>query len=254
MGRLAGRVAVVTGASRGIGRSIAHRFAAEGAKVVVASRKQEGVEVVAQEIRAAGGFALPRALHVGQLDAIGPWWEAVQSEVGHVDILVNNAGTNPYFGPVLGTEWAAWDKTFEVNLKGPFEMARQLARRHVDSRLGQPASIISVASILGTGAAPLQGVYGMTKAALMSMTRTMAVELGETGIRVNAIAPGIVDTKLASALTSDKGMREHMTNHTALKRIAQPDEIAGLAVYLASEESSYVTGQTWLIDGGFTIV
>jgi NAD(P)-dependent dehydrogenase (short-subunit alcohol dehydrogenase family) len=254
MARVAGRVAVVTGASRGIGRAVALALAREGATVVVASRKADGVQAVTAEIEAAGGKALPRPLHVGQTDAIPAWWDEVQNEVGLPDILVNNAGTNPYFGPMLTAEWAAWDKTFDVNLKGPFEMARQLAHRHVRERIGQPASIVSVASILGTNAAPLQGIYGMTKAALMSMTRTLAAELGETGIRVNAIAPGIVDTRLASALTHDPVVRERIVDHTALRRIAQPEEIAGLVLYLASGESSFVTGQTWLIDGGYTIL
>lgn len=254
MGRVAGSVAVVTGASRGIGRAIALALAREGATVVLAARKPEGVAAVAAEIEGAGGRALARALHVGKLDEIAGWWDAVQAEVGLPDILVNNAGTNPYFGPLVAAEWAAWDKTFEVNLKGPFEMARQLAVRHVRERNGQPASIVSVASILGVQAAPLQGIYGMTKAALMSMTRTLAAELGETGIRVNAIGPGIVDTKLASALTTDAVLRDRIVDHTALRRIAQPEEIAGLVVYLASREASFVTGQTWLIDGGYTII
>jgi NAD(P)-dependent dehydrogenase (short-subunit alcohol dehydrogenase family) len=253
-GRLEGRVAVVTGASRGIGRSIALAFAREGATVVLASRKQDGVDAVAREIVSSGGNAIAKALHVGQLDAIGPWWDGVEAEVGLPSILVNNAGTNPQFGPLLAAEWAAWDKTFEVNLKGPFEMSRQLARRHLAQRLGEPASIVSVASIVGSGGAPFQGVYAMTKAALMSFTRTFAVELGETGIRVNAIAPGIVDTKLASALTGDPVLRERLVEHTAMKRIAQPDELAGVAVFLASEDSSYVTGQTLTVDGGYTVL
>lgn len=253
-GRLQDRLAVVTGASRGIGRSVALAFAREGAVVVLASRKPEGVEAVAVEIAAAGGRAHARALHVGQLDAIGPWWDRLEAEVGTPDILVNNAGTNPHFGPLLTFEWAAFDKTFEVNLKGAVEMTRQLARRHLAKGAGRPASVVSVASILGQTAAPLQGVYGMTKAALMSFTRTLALELGETGIRVNAIAPGIVDTRLASALTGDPVLRGRLVDHTALKRIAKPDELAGVALFLASDESSYVTGQTIFVDGGYTIV
>jgi NAD(P)-dependent dehydrogenase (short-subunit alcohol dehydrogenase family) len=222
--------------------------------VVLASRKQEGVDAVAREIAGAGGQAHARSLHVGQVDAIDRWWDALEAEVGLPSILVNNAGTNPYFGPLVGVEWAAWRKTFEVNLEGPFEMARQLARRHLAQRPGEPASIVSVSSILGQRAAPLQGVYGMTKAALISFTSTFAVELGETGIRVNAVAPGFVDTKLAAAIASDPVLRDRVIDHTALKRIAQPDEIAGLVVYLASDEGSYVTGQTFTVDGGYTVL
>ncbi len=255
MGRLEGQVAVVPGASRGIGEAIALAFAQQGATVVLSSRKQRGLDEAADRIQAAvpGATLDPRALHVGHLEAIQPWWDAVQAAHGLPRVLVNNAGTNPYFGPMLGLEWAAWDKTFEVNLKGPFEMSRQLAQRHVDVRPGQPASIISIASILGQIASPLQGIYGMTKAALISLTQTLALELGETGIRVNAIAPGLVDTKLASAITHDPALLEQMIGRTALKRIAQPGEIAGLAVFLASDESAYLTGQTITIDGGHTI-
>ncbi|MEQ1567546.1 MAG: glucose 1-dehydrogenase [Myxococcota bacterium] len=253
MGRLEGRVAVVTGASRGIGRSIALAFAREGARVVLSARKQQGLDAVAAEIEAIGGTSYAKALHVGSLEAIGPWWDEVEAEFGSPDILVNNAGTNPHFGPMLTTDWGAWDKTFEVNLKGPFEMIRQLVRRHLEHRSGQPASIVSIASILGAGAAPLQGVYGMTKAAVISYTRTLALELGETRIRFNAIAPGIVETKLSSALTTNPSILGRVLDHTALRRVGQPDEIAGAAVFLASDESSFVTGQTLFVDGGYSI-
>ncbi|MCA9491817.1 MAG: glucose 1-dehydrogenase [Myxococcales bacterium] len=251
--RLAGRVAVVTGGSRGIGRAIARAFAKEGAIVVIASRKAEGLISVAEEIASEGGVAHARPLHVGRVNEIGSWWDAVQEEIGRPSILINNAGTNPYFGPMMNLEWAAFDKTFEVNVKGPLEMTRQLVRRHQAQSDAGPASVVSVASILGAAASPLQGVYGMTKASIISMTKTLAVELGETGIRVNAIAPGVIDTKLAAAITTNDDLRRRVLEHTALNRVGQPEEIAGIAVFLASEESSYVTGQTFFVDGGWTI-
>ncbi len=162
---------------------------------------------------------------------------------------MNGAGTNPYFGPLLMAERAAWDKTFDVNLRGPFEMSRRFATRLLATQRG--GSIVNIASIFGQASAPLQGIYGMTKAALISLTQTMAAELGPAGIRVNAICPGLVDTRLAAAIVGDDGLSRMYTERAALGRYAQPEEIAGLALYLASDESSYLTGEAVTIDGGF---
>ena len=255
MDRLKGRVAVVTGGSRGIGAAIARAYAAEGATVVVCSRKAAPLQEAAERLNeGVPGRVIARPLHVGQLDSIPAFWDAVCEEVGRPTILVNNAGTNPYFGPILRTEWSAWDKTFEVNLKGPFAMARELIQRHVAADAQAPARVINISSILGLTGSRLQGVYGMTKAALVSMTQTLAVELGETGVRVNAIAPGIVETRLSEALTSSPELLEaHLLPHTPLKRVGQPEEIAGIAVFLASDESSFMTGQVLTVDGGYLI-
>ncbi len=254
-GRLEGRIAVVTGGSRGIGAAIARSFAQEGATVVVCSRKEAPLIDAAQAIgEGVPGRVVPKVLHVGQLDSIPAFWDEVCAEVGRPTILVNNAGTNPYFGPILGTSWGAWDKTMEVNLKGPFAMARELIQRHLAADATAPARVINVSSILGLTGSKMQGVYGMTKAALISMTQTLAVELGETGVRVNAIAPGIIDTKLAAALTQNPQLLEaHLLPHTPLKRVGQPEEIAGVAVFLASDASSFMTGQVLTVDGGYMV-
>jgi NAD(P)-dependent dehydrogenase (short-subunit alcohol dehydrogenase family) len=255
MGRLSGRVAIVTGGSRGIGAAIAEAFIAEGATVVISSRKEDSLRETAATLAQRGpGQVVPIPFHVGDVDAVPAYWARVVAEVGRPTVLVNNAGTNPYFGPMLGTTFAAWDKTFDVNLKGPFALARALIQDHLATDPSAPARIINVSSILGMTGARLQGVYGMTKAALISMTQTLAVELGETGVRVNAIAPGIVETKLSHALTSSAELLDGaLLPHTPLKRIGQPSEIAGCAVYLASDESSFMTGQVLTVDGGYLI-
>ena len=249
-GRLADRVAILTGASRGIGAAIALAFAREGARVVVCSRKLEGVQVVADEIAAAGGEALAVACHTGKAEDVAALVRAAAQRFGRVDLLVNNAATNPYFGPLVDAPEAAWDKTFEVNLKGYFMVARELIR-HLRAR-SAPGAIVNVASVAGLRAAPFQGVYGMTKAAVISMTETLAFEVGGQGIRVNAIAPGLVETRFAAAIVNNEQLRRHVVDRTPLGRHAQPNEIVGAAVFLASDEASYVNGHTLVVDGGLT--
>jgi NAD(P)-dependent dehydrogenase (short-subunit alcohol dehydrogenase family) len=248
---LEGRVAIVTGASRGIGEAIAVRLAEAGAAVVVAARKPEGLAAVADRIGAAGGRALAVPAHMGKRADVDALVARAVAAFGRVDVLVNNAAANPYFGPLLGIDDGAWDKTFEVNLKGYFAAARAVVE-HLRSR-GAGGSIVNVASIVGLRAAPLQGVYAMTKAAVISMTRTLAQELGPEGVRVNAIAPGLVETRFASAIVQDDALRDGFVSRTALGRHAQPDEIAGAALFLASDAASYVTGHVLVVDGGTTV-
>jgi NAD(P)-dependent dehydrogenase (short-subunit alcohol dehydrogenase family) len=248
---LDGKVAIVTGASRGIGEAIARAMAKKGAKVVVASRKIEGLGAVADSIKADGGEATAVVCHAGREDQIEALVESAVGRYGKVDILVNNAATNPYFGPMMNVDWGAWDKTFEVNLKGYF-MAIRAVVRHLQKR-DAPGSLVSIASVAGLGAAMAQGVYGMTKAAVISMTKTLAVELGGSGIRVNAIAPGLVDTYFAGTLMANEGLVKTMTDTAPVRRVGKPDDIAGMAVYLASDASGYVTGQTFVIDGGLLL-
>jgi NAD(P)-dependent dehydrogenase (short-subunit alcohol dehydrogenase family) len=246
--RLEGKVAIVTGASRGIGEAIAEAMVREGAKVVLAARKPEALQAVAGRL---GDAALSVPCHTGKEEDVRALMRAALDRFGQVDVLVNNAATNPYFGPMMNVEWSAWDKTFEVNLKGYFACARAVAQHLLERKA--PGSLVNVTSVLGQMAAPLQGVYGMTKAAVISMTQTLAAELGPRGIRVNAIAPGLVETRFASALTSNAEIAKMVIDRTALKRFAQPDDIAGAAVFLASDESRYVTGQTLAVDGGWTV-
>lgn len=248
---LEGRVAIVTGASRGIGEAIAVRLAEAGAAVALAARKPEGLEAVARRIGAAGGRALAVPAHMGKRADVEALVAKTVEAFGKIDVLVNNAAANPYFGPLLGIEEGAWDKTFEVNLKGAFAATRAVVE-HLRSRKA-PGAIVNLASVVGIRAAPLQGVYGMTKAALISMTRTLAQELGPEGIRVNAIAPGLVETRFAGTLVSNEALRDRFVSRTALGRHAQPDEIAGAALYLASDASGYVTGHVLVVDGGTTV-
>ena len=246
-----GKVALVTGGSRGIGESIAKALGQSGAQVAIASRKIEGVTAAAERLRAAGVTVEPFAAHTGKTDQIEALVKAVVARFGKIDVLVNNAATNPHFGPMMTADDAAFDKTFEVNAKGYWNMAKAVARHLVDR--GAPGSIVNVASIMALGAAPLQGIYGMTKAAVVSMTRTLAVELAPSQIRVNAIAPGLVDTRFAAAIVGNKDIMEIENRRTPQARHAQPDEIAGAALYLASDAASFVTGHTLVIDGGRTI-
>jgi len=243
---LTDKVVVVTGASRGIGEAIARACVDAGASVALASRKQEGLDEVASGIREGGGNALAIACHMGKREDVDNLFSRVTDELGPISGLVNNAGTNPYFGPMLGITDAAFDKTFEVNVKGYLYAAQAFAGR------APGGSIVNVASVAGLEAAPLQGVYGMTKAAVISMTMTLAMELGPA-FRVNAIAPGLVETRFASALIHNDEIRERVVSGTALQRHAQPHEIAGAAVYLLSDASSYTTGQTIVADGGMMI-
>lgn len=243
---LSGRVALVSGASRGIGEAIAHLLAGHGAHVVCTSRKLEACEAVAAAIRAAGGSAEARAAHVGDPAAIDALFAGLDADGRRVDILVNNAAANPYFGPALDMPLDAYEKTVEVNLRGYFWTTVQAARR-----MAAGGAVVNVASVNAERAAPGQLVYSMTKAGIVNMTEGFAKELAPKGIRVNAVLPGLTDTKFASALTGNPKIMDTMLRLIPLARVAQPGEIAPAVLFLASPAASYLTGASLPVDGGY---
>lgn len=244
---LSGKTALVSGASRGIGESIARLLAGHGAHVVCTSRKLESCQQVVEAIRADGGSAQALAMHVGDIAAIEAAFTALDDEGRSMDILVNNAAANPYFGPMIDMDLGSFDKTVEVNLRGYFWTTVQAARR----MRGKGGSIVNIASVNARRAAPGQGIYSMTKAGIVNMTEGFAKELAVHGIRVNAVLPGLTDTKFASALTGNPKILGMMMQMIPLARVAQPDEIAPAVLYLSSPASSYVTGSVLAVDGGY---
>src|SRR5271169_3837599 len=244
VGSLDGKVAIVTGASRGIGRAIAEVFAREGARAVISGRKQETLNQVAAEI---GPSVKPIACHVGRADQIENLIAVTTTEFGPVDILVNNAATNISFGPCLEIDESQFDKMIEINLKSAFRLVQAVAPGMCDRGSG---SIINIASIAGLRPQLHSLLYSMTKAALIMMTQSYALELGPKGVRVNAIAPGLVQTELAEHYWKDEAQRDAVLAKQPIPRIGRPEEVAEVALLLASDKSSFMTGQTIVVDGG----
>ena len=247
---VSGKVAIVTGASRGIGRAIAEAFAAAGARVALSGRRQETLAAVAESIRAAGGEALPIVAHNGDKAALQALAAATEEAYGRVDILVHNAATNPHFGPLLNAEDSMWQKTLEVNLLGVFWLTQAVVPMMEASGGGK---IITVASINGVRPGRGQGIYSATKAALINLTQTLALELGPMNIQVNALAPGLIQTAFARALWQNEELRAGVEARTPLGRIGQPQDLTGIALYLASAASDFTTGQVFVVDGGVTL-
>ena len=247
MGALNGKVAIVTGASRGIGRAIAEVFARESARVVICGRKQETLDQVAGEI---GPSVKPIACHVGRADQIENMVAATAKEFGPVDILVNNAATNISFGPCLEIEEAQFDKMIEINLKSAFRLVQAIAPGMCDRGSG---SIINIASVAGLRPQLHSLLYSMTKAALIMLTQSYALELGPKGVRVNAIAPGLIQTTLSEHYWKDEAQRDAVLAKQPIQRLGEPSDVAELALLLASDKSSYITGQTLTVDGGFLL-
>lgn len=245
--RLDGKVAIITGASKGIGEAIAEAYVAAGAAVVVNSRKPEAVKAVADRL---GERALAVAGNAGDSADLQRLVAAACDHFGGVDIVVNNAATNPVFGPVENTDTRAFDKIMQVNVRGPFELAK-MALPLMRERGG--GSIINVSSIGGLSPEHHLGIYSVSKAALLSLTKVMAREWGPYHIRVNAICPGLIQTRFSKALWSNDQVLQQMMQQLPLQRIGQPAEIAGLALFLAAPASSYCTGGVFTADGGHTI-
>lgn len=244
---LTGKVAIITGASKGIGEAMARGLAEHGAKVVVSSRKQEAVEAVAEQFNADGLEAVGIACHVADEAQRQNLVDATIAKYGRIDCVINNAGTNPYFGPIDKMPMAAYQKTMDINLNAPMELSR-LAYPHMKSAGG--GSVIHISSIEGLHATAGFAAYNLSKAGLVMLAQNQAAEWGKDNIRVNVICPGLVKTKLSAALWSEEKNLKKFEQNIPLKRMAVPDEMAGLAVFLAADASSYMTGSVLVNDGG----
>lgn len=247
---LTSKVALVTGASRGIGESIAKLLAQSGAHVIVSSRKIDGCEKVVNEIIASGGSAQAIACHIGDMSQIESLFQAIEVEHGKLDILVNNAAANPYFGHILDTPLDAFEKTLDVNIRGYFFMSSTGAKLMKKNGGG---SIVNVASVNGVIPGDMQGIYSITKAAVISMTHAFAKECASLNIRVNALLPGATDTKFASTLVNNPAILKQALAHVPMSRVAMPDEMAGTVLYLVSDAASYTTGTAINVDGGYLL-
>ena len=247
---LSGKIALVTGGTRGIGRAIAAALAAAGAHVIVSSRKVPAVQQTVDALRAAGHSAEGMPSNVGRLDELHALADRVLAAHAGIDILVNNAATNPVYGPVEQTSPEAFAKIMDVNLRAPFELAKRMLPAMVARGGG---SIINISSIGGVSPEPNLGIYSVSKAALLSLTQVMAKEWGARGVRVNAICPGLIKTDFSQALWGNEKVLQHVMATQPIARMGEPEDVAGLALFLASPASSFCTGGTYMVDGGVTI-
>ena len=247
---LSGKTALITGASRGIGKAIAQLLAQHGAHVIISSRKVEGCAAVAEEITAAGGSAEPVACHIGDLEQIENAIAQIRERHGKLDILVNNAAINPYFGHILDTPPDAFQKTIDVNMRGYFYMSVEAGKLMRETGGG---AIVNTASINALKPPPMQAIYSITKAAVVNMTRAFAKECARFNIRCNALLPGLTKTEFAGALFEDEKFYNHAIAQIPMRRHAEPGEMAGAVLYLVSDAASYTTGEILVVDGGMTV-
>jgi len=247
---LSSKIALVTGASRGIGRAIAELLAEQGAHVIISSRRQADCEQVAQSICERNDSAEAMACHIGDLQQIDELFGKIRERHGKLDILINNAATNPYYGHILDTELSAFQKTVDVNIRGYFFMSVAAGRLMRENGGG---AIVNTASVNALQPGDMQGIYSITKAAVVNMTRAFAKECAQFNIRCNAILPGLTKTKFAGALFENEKFYQHAVSNIPMKRHAEPAEMAGAALYLVSDASSYTTGEMIVVDGGLTI-
>ncbi len=247
---LSGKIALVTGASRGIGEAIAQLLAQHGAHVIVSSRKLDDCQTVAAAIQQAGGSAEALACHVGEMEQIAQAFAAIREKHGRLDILVNNAAANPFFGHILDTDLAAYNKTVDVNVRGYFFMSIEAGKLMREQGGGV---ILNTASVNAIQPGDLQGIYSITKAAVVHMTKAFAKECAQFNIRVNALLPGLTKTKFAGALFANEKIYQHAMQMIPMRRHAEPEEMAGTVLYLVSDASSYTTGACVVVDGGMTL-
>jgi NAD(P)-dependent dehydrogenase (short-subunit alcohol dehydrogenase family) len=247
---LSGKTALITGASRGIGKAIAELLAQHGAHVIISSRKVEGCAAVAEEITAAGGSAEAMACHIGDLEQIESAIAQIRERHGKLDILVNNAAINPYFGHILDTPPDAFQKTIDVNMRGYFYMSVEAGKLMRETGGG---AIVNTASINALKPPPMQAIYSITKAAVVNMTRAFAKECARFNIRCNALLPGLTKTEFAGALFEDEKFYNHAIAQIPMRRHAEPGEMAGAVLYLVSDAASFTTGEILVVDGGMTV-